>query len=203
MDNDISIDKLKGAARQTRDAVEKKSNKSKLYNFLGLLSGKNLKIIILIIVLLVIVVLYFAVGNKSSIETDNKTYTSTYTSTLDYCAELESKLERVLSNIKGVGDVKVMVSVDGSPELKYASDTDTKTSSTSNGTTTTSSSSPIIISGGDGSNPLILTEELPKVKGVIVVASGASQIGIKLDILNAVSNLLDISTDKVSVLEGN
>ena len=49
---------------------------------------------------------------------------------------------------------------------------------------------------------LILTENLPTVKGVIVVSSGANDIGIKLDILNAVSTLLDISTDKISVLKG-
>ena len=49
---------------------------------------------------------------------------------------------------------------------------------------------------------MILTEVLPKVKGVIVVSSGANDISIKLDILNSVSTLLDISTDKINVLKG-
>ena len=88
-------------------------------------------------------------------------------------------------------------------KLNFASDTDTKTSTTTNGTTTTTSSSPIILNGNNSSNALILTEELPNVKGVIVVASGAGRVDIKLDILNAVSTLLDISTEKISILKGN
>ena len=108
----------------------------------------------------------------------------------------------VLSQIKGAGQVSVMLSVEGSPELIYAVDSDTKVSNNSNGSTTTSSSSPIIVQANGGSNPLILTENLPTVKGVIVVSSGANDIGIKLDILNAVSTLLDISTEKISVLKG-
>ena len=106
-----------------------------------------------------------------------------------------------MSKIDGAGEVTVMVSLDGSPELVYASDNDSKTSSTANGTTTTTSSNLIIVNGSD-SGALILKENLPSVKGVIVVSSGANNVAIKLDILNAVSTLLDISTDKINILKG-
>lgn len=199
MDSDVlKISELKQNAQSSKsDNI----NKSK-FNFMNLFSGKYLKIIILVIVLFIIVILYFSVNNKSSFEKSSVKDSSNYQTTLEYCAELESKLEKVLSQINGAGQVKVMLTVDGSPEIKYASNTDTKTSSSSNGTTTTSSSTPIIVNGTDSSNPLILTETLPVVKGVVIVASGASQINIKLDILKAVSTLLDISTDKISVLKG-
>jgi len=196
MDKDnIKIDEL-------RNNISCNADKKFNFNIMSLFNLKNIKVIVLIIVLLVILILYFVVGNKTNNEEVGVERGLQYKSTLEYCEELESKLESVLSQLKGAGDVKVMVSVDGSPELIYASDTDNKTSSTANGTTTTSSSSPIILSGSDGSNPLVLTEQLPKVKGVVIVATGASQIGIKLDILNAVSTLLDISTEKISVLQG-
>jgi stage III sporulation protein AG len=37
---------------------------------------------------------------------------------------------------------------------------------------------------------------------VIIVSSGAGDVAVKLNILNAVATLLDVSTDKVSVLKG-
>jgi stage III sporulation protein AG len=96
-----------------------------------------------------------------------------------------------------------MVSVDGSPELVYATEDDNKITNNSSGTTSQSnSSSPIIVDVGGKKSALILTENLPKVKGVIVVSSGAGNVAVKLNILNAVSTLMDISVDKVSVLKG-
>lgn len=183
--------------------VKDDDNQKLRLGILKFFTGKNLKITILVILFLVIVILYFSVKTNSSSDDSTVSNSTYYTSTLEYCEEIELKLEKVLAQINGVGQVSVMVTVDGSPKYCLASNTDNKSSSTSNGTTTTTSSNPIILDGLNGSNPLILTEELPKVKGVIVVATGASMIDIKLDILNAVSTLLDISTDKISVLKGN
>lgn len=180
------------------------SKEKKKFNILSLLTGKNLKIIILCIILIIALVLFISVSDNSNNNSENSTSEKEYKyqTTMEYCNEIETKLEALLSQIEGAGQVKVMVTVDGSPELVYASDTDTKTSSTSNGSTTTTSSSPIIVNTNGSSNALILTENLPSVKGVIVVSSGANQVSIRLDILNAVSTLLDISTDKISVLKG-
>lgn len=183
---------------------EKTESKVHKLNLMNLLSGKGLKILILSIVCVVLFILFLSVsGNENKVtSTINSDISYEYKTTMEYCTELEYKLETVLSQIKGAGNVKVMLSVDGSPELVYATDSDTKVSNTNTGSTTTSSSSPIIIQSNGNSGPLILTENLPIVKGVIVVSSGASDIGIKLDILNAVSTLLDISTEKISVLKG-
>ena len=181
------------------------SNTKSKFNIIKLFSGKSLKIIILGIICIIAIILFMSINtdsNKQKITTNATLNDYGYSSTMDYCTQLETKLENVLSQIKGAGQVKVMLSVEGSPELVYAVDSDTKVSTNSNGSTTTSSSSPIIVQTGGNSGPLILTENLPLVKGVIVVSSGANDIGIKLDILNAVSTLLDISTEKISVLKG-
>ena len=185
------------------DLIDGKNDKdSKKFSLIKLLSGKSLKIIILCLVLVIAFILFLNVGNNSEISSNKEYVEKTYKTTMEYCTELESKLEGVLSQIKGAGNVKVMLSVEGSPELVYALDSDTKVSTNNNSSTTTNSSSPIIVQTNGNSSPLILTENLPIVKGVIVVSSGASDIGIKLDILSAVSTLLDISTDKISVLKG-
>ena len=140
-------------------------------------------------------------GTKSTTKT-TKTSSIQYQTSLDYSKQLETKLESVLSQIKGAGNVKVMITLDGSPELVYAMDSNEKVSNNTGGSTTTSSSTPILVQTNGTTSPLILTEVLPKVKGVIVVSSGANDISIKLDILNSVSTLLDISTDKINVLKG-
>ena len=171
---------------------------NRLKNYLTI---KNIKILAFVLIGIVAIILCFGFSGG---DVDNISETSgsisSYMTTIEYCDILETKLENVLSQIKGAGKVKVMVSVNGSPELIYASDIDEKTSSTTSGTTTTTSSSPIIVDGSDSA--LILSENLPQVKGVIVVSSGASNVAVKLDILNAVSTLLDISKEKVSVLNG-
>ena len=96
-----------------------------------------------------------------------------------------------------------MVTVDGSPELIYANEQDKTTSSNSSGTTSSSTySSPIIIDANGSSSALVMTEVLPAVKGVIVVSSGAGNVATRLNLLNAVSTLLDISIEQVTVLKG-
>lgn len=183
-----------------KSITDKPKPKLNLFKFF---SGKNIKIAILVIIAIVSLIVFIKFGGaKSESQKTSADSAFEYKSTMDYCGELERKLESVLSQVKGAGTVKVMISLDGSPELVYAMDSDTKVSNNSNGSTTTSSSTPILIQKSGLSSPLILTEILPKVKGVIVVSSGASDIGIKLDILNSVSTLLDISTDKINVLKG-
>ncbi len=170
---------------------------------LTLFSKKNFKIIVAIILILIALIIYISFNSSSETKTETTdTSSSNYITTMEYCERLESKLQSIISQIDGAGNVKVMVTVDGSPELIYVSDTDTKTSTTTNGTTTTTTSSPIIVGSGSNSNGIVMTEKLPKVKGVIVVSTGAGQIGIKLDILNAIATLLDISTDNITILKG-
>lgn len=181
-----------------------KDNKQKpKFNFVKLFSGKNLKIIVLVIICIIGIIIFLKMTSTKSTSSKSTTVSSSsYKTTLEYSEILENKLENLLSQIKGAGNVKVMISLEGSPELVYAMDSNEKVSNNQNGSTTTSASSPILIENKGSSSPLILTEKLPKVKGVIVVSTGASDISIKLDILNSVSTLLDISIDKINVLKG-
>ncbi len=169
---------------------------------IGFLNIKNLKILGLIVIVLVVFLIFIGLNSTTSKTNTTTVKTSAYQTTMQYCEQLENKLMNVLSSIEGAGNVNVMISVNGSPELVIASNSDEKTSTTPSGTTTTSTSTPIIVNSNGESNALVLTENLPTVKGVIVVSSGASNVAIKLNILNAVSTLLDISTDKISIIKG-
>lgn len=183
---------------------DKPSNNDWKSRCLQLFTKRNIKIICLAIIGVVGFLVVMGVFDSNRVDSISlEQSSSTYLSTLDYCRELESKLQSLIENVDGAGKVKVMISVDGSPEIIYASDkSETNSTNMSGSSTSTNTSSPIIVEVGGKSSALILTENLPKVKGVIVVSSGAGNVAVKLNILNAVSTLLGISSDQVSVLKG-
>lgn len=125
-----------------------------------------------------------------------------YTSSLEYIAILEDKLNKVLSGINGAGKTQVMITIDSSSILTIAKNEETKTVSSSGGSTTTTTSEPIYVTANGKSNPLIIGETLPEIKGVIVVSSGASDVRVKMDIINAVRTALGISSDIIEVFVG-
>ena len=166
---------------------------------------KSLKVVILILVGIIGLILLFGFDFKKDDKSNSSSVvtSSGYISTIDYCKLIENKLTEILSAVDGAGQVSVMITVDGSPELVYANEKDQTSSSNSSGSVTTSTySSPIIVNVNGTSTALVMTEILPVVKGVIVVASGAGNVATKLDLLNAVSTLLDISTNQVTILKG-
>ncbi|MCL2229416.1 MAG: stage III sporulation protein AG, partial [Firmicutes bacterium] len=63
-------------------------------------------------------------------------------------------------------------------------------------TTTTVTKTPIIVGG----NPIVVTETKPQIRGVVVVASGASDPGVRLAILRAVQTLVGDPGVRVEVL---
>ncbi len=162
-------------------------------------------------VVLVVVVVIIVFGNFStSTNTINNSanileYDSTYyVSSLDYSAKLEDKLQKVLSNIDGVGHVEVMITLDSSIELVLAESSKGQNSGSLVGDSyAVEVTSPIIIDKGDREEPLIIKEILPNVKGVLVVLSGDNSVTTRLNIIQAVQSLLDISASKIQVLSGS
>ncbi len=136
-------------------------------------------------------------------EVDNK-----LSNTSQYLTSLENRLNSVLSAIAGAGSVDCMITLDGEIERVVAYSNDEKTSFTQNTTssggnnssnTSTVSKEPILISVNGKTEPLVLYEIMPAVKGVVVVASGADNIRVKLDILKAVQALLKVESNQVEI----
>lgn len=117
--------------------------------------------------------------------------------------ETEARLSKVLSQIRGAGKVEVMITYETGVELVPAMSTDTQSSVTSGGESVSEnkseSSRPVIASGG--SEPLVLTQRQPRVRGVIVVSEGAADISVRIDLQNAVRALLGVELDNVEVFE--
>ena len=61
-----------------------------------------------------------------------------------------------------------------------------------------------VINVNGSSEPLVLYEIMPDIKGIVIVASGAGDVRVKLDILKAVQALLNVQSSQVEIfVKGN
>lgn len=178
----------------------------------------NIIVVCLIGIMLVITASFFK-GSNSVATLTNKTdsnnndntnnMNNTNSEVAAYKNEQENKLKELLQSIQGVGAVKVMIYFDSGEEQVPAYNQNTSSSITnevdnSGGKRTTiqnsTSNTVVITNDGDKSSTLIIRTNEPKVKGVFISAEGADDPDVRLNITNAVSDLFDISQDKVDVL---
>ncbi|AFS78388.1 stage III sporulation protein AG [Gottschalkia acidurici 9a] len=123
----------------------------------------------------------------------------------DYSDNMEFKLKEILSEIKGVGEVKIMINLEDTAEIVPAFNTTTVNEQTNEndaqgGVRTVSrddSKQEVVTSKGD--SLMVIKEVKPNVKGVIVVAEGAENIEVKEKLYSAVKTVLGISGNKVEV----
>ncbi len=166
---------------------------------------KHIEIYAVIILVVVVLAILLAPSSSQPQKGDAK---STMTTTTQYALSLENRLNSVLRDIAGAGEVNCMVTLDGEIERVLAYSNDIKNSSTQNTTssgsvnkteTENSSREPIIITVNGSSEPLVIKEIMPAVKGVVVVATGANNVKVKLDILKAVQALLKIESSQIEI----
>lgn len=170
-------------------------------------SIKHIRIILAVVLMVMVFILWFVRFDFNTKETTTANSVNT-NNIANYTAELESRLSKTLSQIEGAGSVDVMITLDGSSQLILAYDTESRTNSTDNTTSsgtstksnnTTTNSTPIIITKNGQSEPLILSEIMPNIKGVVVVCEGANNIRVKLNILQAVQALLGVSSGQIEI----
>ncbi len=172
--------------------------------FLKLDFKKKMQYLAILLVVIVILAIYFtSAGSPVSQEPMSQAAAVSETGS----SSIEEKLQETLSRIEGAGLVQVMITYESSAEIVPAISVDTQTSTTTDdredGSSTTKSentqSEIVTVNGSSGNNALVLKENSPPVKGVIVVAEGADDIGVKLSLISAVKTILNISLDQVDV----
>lgn len=109
--------------------------------------------------------------------------------------DLERRLEETLSQIKGVGKVKVMITLEDSGSYELATDTqDTK-----RGEESSIEEKTVIVNGGGGSSPYVVREKSANVKGVIIVAEGGGDPAVCETIKDAVAAVLTVMPHRIEV----
>ncbi|MGL5329781.1 MAG: stage III sporulation protein AG [Peptostreptococcaceae bacterium] len=118
---------------------------------------------------------------------------------------LETRLQDILSEISGAGDIKVMVTYDSSEELEPAFNSNSTTETTEEKDAqggerkvTTESENKTMITNGSNS-PIILKTNEAKIKGVIVVSSGANDPTVKQTLYEAVQTALQVEGHQVQI----
>lgn len=151
---------------------------------------KHFDILLLIIFFILLLLIAFSNFNFSflnsssnSIKTSSNIY---YMSSNEYIDNVENKLTDILSKIEGAGKVKVMLTLEEAPKYEVI---DVK----SNQTTISE------LIDLDNKDLRVINEILPQIKGVVIVASGANNIMVKTNLLNATETLLNLDTNCIQI----
>ena len=119
---------------------------------------------------------------------------------------LEEKLEYILSNISGVGNVDVLITYNETEEIIPVYNKNNKKSVTNE---TDSSGGIRTIEETDNSEEVIYQNDeiivqktiSPKIEGAIITATGANNANIKANIIQAVEAATGLATHKIQVFE--
>lgn len=176
-------------------------------------------IVVLIIILIVTVIAINTIWNSDKKETKKdevETTTSkqlastpkaSQTSSND---EVQTNLENILSNIDGVGKVKVLITYSQSSEVVAMYNENSKNSTveekdSGGGTRTTTQtdiSKDIIYQEENGEKtPITQKVVSPKIEGAIITAIGAGNGTVKNNIVQAVEAVTGLPTHKIQVFE--
>lgn len=159
---------------------------------------KNIEVIIGVFILAIILLIYaYGFNKKETADTENEGYSY---------LETEEKLEDILSKIEGAGKVQVMITYDGTAKQVTAESTNvTSTTKTDNSggssytsTDTTQTTTPVF----SDSDVVVIKELNPEIIGVVIVAEGAADISVRLELLRVAATALDIDQSIITVSAG-
>lgn len=133
-------------------------------------SEKSVKIIL--ISGAAIIILIALSGLSGSTNTSEASELFNYKRQYEYEAALEERLAKILSEIEGIGNINIMITLDSSEENQFQK---------------------------SGSTPTRITT--PEIRGVIVVCDGGDNILIREKVISSVSGAFGISSTRVSVIK--
>ncbi len=188
------------AGKESQSSVAKGWRDMQRSFFATLKAHPKLQYVLYASIVLIIALLYFGAPPFGK-RTPNEAQASASPAPPDATASLEERLTATLSRIAGVGRVEVLISYESSPEMVPAMSVDKQSETdTAGGESQRESSEPFTLRGEGSDGPFVLMEIEPRVRGVIVVAEGAGDIAVRMQLQNAVQTALDIPASKVDVL---
>jgi len=183
-----------------------KGNSKKIIN--------NLVIVVIVCVIILISLSVFFPKENSNVADNNaleKVSVENKIPETAYSDSMEDRLEKILSNIDGVGEVEVMITYETSTEVIPASNVTksqqtTEESDKQGGTRVikqeNTTQSIVTVSGKDYNNsPIVIKEIKPIIRGVIVVAQGAEDPEVKNQLIEAVTTIFQVKSHKVKIYD--
>lgn len=150
-----------------------------------LLKNKNNQIICIILIIGVVFMLVAGGGGEKKEKVSKTTVTS----------DDEERLEEILSDIEGAGEVSVMITYYSTAEKDIAYETKTNTVGMDSRSEESEDKNAVMSDG----EPMVLKEVYPQVKGVIVTADGGGSAAVKQALSEAVTAVMDVPAHRVKI----
>ena len=124
--------------------------------------------------------------------------------------EIEQKLEDILEKIDGAGEVKVMITYQDSGTQVVEKDKNTSAKSVEESDSTGGvrstkeqqlQESTVYEEADAGNTPFVSKELLPKVEGILIVASGGDNQKVKQNISEAVLALFQVEAHRIKIVK--
>lgn len=123
-----------------------------------------------------------------------------------YIEKIENKTKKIIGQIDGAGKCEVMITAEISSEKDYATNDnikqETENKDNENILKNDSEKEVVMIENSSGKKQALIQKIYePKIRGVLVLCEGADNAEINEKITNAVRALLNVSSNKISVLK--
>lgn len=113
---------------------------------------------------------------------------------------LSDQLEELLSKIHGAGRTEVLLTQSCGPSVEYQMNTQIR----QEGTSEERKSDTVLRSTGSGTEEALITSTAyPEYRGAVVLCEGAESAAVRLCIVQAVSSLTGLGSDKIAVIKMN
>ena len=164
----------------------------KLEKWTGLLKKYRLAALVL---LLGVVLMLLPTGGKAQTSGDGgETLWETFS-----LEETEKRMAEVLGSVEGVGKVRVMLTLRSGETLSLAEDS---SSALGSGGDVRQDSQVLTVNRGSGRQEVVVTKRMyPTYQGAVVVCQGGGNSRVRLQVMNAVSVLTGLSSDRISVVK--
>ena len=187
----------------------------KMQDFMQKIKEKKLKrsdwlILVLAGILILIIALPTDTNGKKQAE-ETKENLSKETDTMEASKdEIERKLEAILEKIDGAGEVKVMITYQDSGTQVVEKDKNTSANSVEESDSTGGvrstkeqqlQESTVYDEADAGNTPFVSKELLPKVEGILIVASGGDNQKVKQNISEAVLALFQVEAHRIKIVK--
>lgn len=158
---------------------------------------KNKYVVAVVVLGIILIAFPFGKSKDGDVEQTGQTNVVDNVFSLE---EQEEKVAAALSKIDGAGEVQVVLTLNTSTEQVVAQNEETAVKSDEESSESSSGIETVIVSdGGSGEGPVTLKYIYPEYRGALVVAGGAGNPSVKLQITEAVSALTGLGTDKITV----
>lgn len=113
--------------------------------------------------------------------------------------DTERRMEELLGRMDGVGRVQVMLTLRSGETLSLAEDSSATLGS---GGDVRQDSQVLTVNRGSGKQEVVVTQRLyPSYQGAVVVCQGAGDSRVRLRVMETVTVLTGLSSDKISVVQ--